>query len=223
MRKVCSLGAFAAILLTASVATSAEISGEYLEARSCDVYTGPCFANSQFDSGGREAVMAWKVDEGRWNGVSVSGLGVALVLNAEGTLGYDGVFPMKAGAIKSVILVDEKATPPQQAALVDFVKQSAKGVIGSLQAVKTVPISLTNDHLAGRGVFSAGKLARIETRAFRQSDRCCTNELNYYQPLAEVDNSSPAYANTLAYVGDGLDSRWTLHNIRGAYLGTFAR
>jgi hypothetical protein len=28
-----------------SSVTAAEISGEYLEARTCDVYTGPCFAN----------------------------------------------------------------------------------------------------------------------------------------------------------------------------------
>src|ERR1700686_3222797 len=140
MRGLCSIGACAAILLTCSAAGAGQISGEYLEARSCDVFTGPCFANAQMGSAGKEAVMAWKVDEGRWQGVPVAGLGVAVVLNSEGTLGYDGVFPMKAGAVKSVILVDEKATARQQTALIDFVKHTAHDVLGSVQTVKRVPI-----------------------------------------------------------------------------------
>jgi hypothetical protein len=221
MRSLCSLGACAAIVLTCGIARSSEISGEYLEARSCDVYTGPCFANSQMGSAGKEALMAWKVDEGRWNGVRLSGLGVALVLNAEGTLGTDGIFPMQAGDVKSVILVDHKANEQQQAALVDFVKKSAKDVVGNVQCVKRVPLTLTNDHLAGKGVLKAGGLASVETRAFQKKDCTCCNETNFYLPLAKVDNSSAVYATTLSYVGDGLESQWTLHNIRSAYLGTF--
>jgi hypothetical protein len=223
MRGLCSIGACAAVLLTCSAVRAGEISGEYLEARSCDVFTGPCFANAQMGSAGKEAVMAWKVDEGRWQGVPVDGLAVAVVLNSEGTLGNDGVFPMNAGNIKSVILVDERATVRQEAALIDFVKHTAKEVIGSVQTVKRVPISLSNDHLAGKGVFRAGDLARIETRPMKRADCCCTNERKFYLPLAQVDNSSPAYANTLSYTGDGLDGRWTLHNIRSAYLATFER
>jgi hypothetical protein len=223
MRSLCSLGACACLLFACSTAKSAEISGEYLEARSCDVYTGPCFANGQMGSAGKEALMAWKVDEGQWKGVKLAGMGVALVLNAEGTLGYDGVFPMRAGQIKSIILVDEKATAAQQAALVDFVKETAKDLIGKVQTVKRSPISLSNDHLAGCGVFKAGDLAQIETRGLRKGDCTCSNESNFYLPLARVDNSSAAYAKTLSYAGEDLDSRWSLHNIRSAYLATFAR
>jgi hypothetical protein len=130
---------------------------------------------------------------------------------------------MAAGEIKSVILVDQKANKEQQAALVDFARHSAKGVLGTVQTVKSVPLSLSNDHLAGKGVFKAGDLASIETRALKQSDRCCSNESCYYQPLSKVENSSPAYAKTLKYTGDGLDSQWELHNIRSAMLATFER
>jgi hypothetical protein len=223
MRGLCSFVACAAVLLTCAATEAGEISGEYLEARSCDVFTGPCFANAQMGSAGKEAVMAWKVEEGRWQGVSVVGLGVAVVLNSEGILGFDGVFPMKAGQVKSVILVDEKATAQQQTALIDFVKHSTNDLLGSVQIVKRVPIFLSTDHMAGKGVFKAGNLASIETRPMRRGDCTCTNEQNFYLPLAKVDNSSPAYANTLSYTGDGLDNRWTLHNIRSAYLATFER
>jgi hypothetical protein len=223
MNRFTWLAVCSTLLLACSSARAAEISGEYLEARSCDVYTGPCFANSQAGLAGREALMAWKVDDGKWNGVRLCGLGVAVVLNAESTLGEDGVFPMTAGQIKSVILVDQKASKEQQAALIDFARKSAKGVIGTVQTVKSVPLSLSNDHLAGKGVFKAGDLAAIETRALQNSDRCCSNESCYYQPLSKVENSSPAYAKTLKYTGDSLDSQWELHNIRSAMLATFER
>src|SRR5580700_4790079 len=121
-RFTCLAACFALVFVCSSV-QAAEISGEYLEARSCDVYTGPCFANSQTGLAGREALMAWKVDDGQWNGVQLCGLSVAVVLNAESTLGEDGVFPMTAGEIKSVILVDQKASKEQQAALIDFARK----------------------------------------------------------------------------------------------------
>jgi len=213
----------AVLALAVSAANAAEISGEYLEARTCDVYTGPCFANAQIGLAGKEAVMAWKVDQGSWKGVSLDGLGVALVVNAESTLAYDGVFPMQAGKIRSVILVDKAANEKQHAALVSFVKENAKDLAETVKRVETVPISLTNDHLDGRGVFQAGDVAKIETRALKKGDCVCTNETVFYKPLTTVENFHPAYANTLSYQGEGLDNKWTSHNIRSAFLATFRK
>jgi ATP-dependent DNA ligase len=71
-----------------------QIRGQYLEARTCDVFTGPCFANGEMGMAGKEAVLGWKVSDGSWNGVPLSGLTVALVLKGDNTLGDDGVFPM---------------------------------------------------------------------------------------------------------------------------------
>ena len=38
------------------------VAGQYIEARTCDVWTGPCFANGEMNVKGRQAVVAWKVD-----------------------------------------------------------------------------------------------------------------------------------------------------------------
>lgn len=217
-----ALFATAIVASLTTIAPAAEISGEYLEARTCDVYTGPCFANAEMDLAGKEALMAWQVDEGSWKGVSLDGLGVALVLNAEGTLGDDGIFGMRAGRIRSVILVDEQGTPEQQRALVDFVRTKAKALAVNVQRVQAVDIELENDHLEGRGVLRAGTIGSIETRALKSDDCVCTNEIVYYQPLATVRNSSPAYLLTMKYRGQGLNNRWTTHNIRSAFLATFS-
>jgi hypothetical protein len=217
------LAVLAALLLVSSTATAAKISGEYLEARTCNVYTGPCFANAEMDLAGKEALMAWKIDKGSWNNVSLKGLTAALIVNAQGTLGYDGVFPMKAGKIKSVILVDAKATPEQKKALIAFVKDSAKKLTVDVRKIQSVPMSLTNNHLDGKGVFTAGKLAKIETRKIRKSDCVCSNEIIYYRPLTKVKNSSPAYTKTMSYQGAGLSNKWTTHHMRSAFLATFRK
>lgn len=208
-------------LLLASGASAAQIRGEYLEARTCDVYTGPCFANAEMDLSGKEAVMAWRVESGQWNDVDVAGLNVALVLNADNTIGSDGIFAMKARKFRSVVLVDQRANRSQRDALVAFVRDTTGKLSTDVVDVQQVPMKLENDHLSGKGLFEAGKFARIETRGLKKGDCVCTNESVYYQPLAKVKDFSPAYSETVSFQGSGLDSRFTTHNIRSAFLATF--
>ena len=203
--------------------SAAEITGEYIEARTCDVYTGPCFANGEIGLTGREAVMAWKVDEGAWAGQDLSGLCVALVLRASDTLGVGGSFKIDPFPVSSVILVDEKANSAQREALVKFVKENAKQWTENIARVQPAALSLTNDHVGGKGVFTAGKFARIETRKLKGGDCVCTNETVFYPPLNKVDNAHPAYTLDLTYQGEGLNSTWKTMNRRSAFLATFSR
>src|SRR5437870_11645412 len=104
------LAACAVVLGLVATGNAGQISGEYLEARTCDVYTGPCFANGEVGITGKEAVMAWKVDEGKWAGEDLSGLGVALVIKANDTLGFGGSFYVNPDKIVAVIVVDDQAS-----------------------------------------------------------------------------------------------------------------
>ncbi len=201
--------------------SAAQIEGEYLEARTCDVYTGPCFANAEMNLGGKEALLAWKVDRGSWDGVALDGLGAALVLSAENTIGDTGVFRLNSGKISAVIIVDENADVSQREALISFVKDTAKRYTANVVAVESAPIELNNDHLASKGEFKAGKLASIATREMRGGDCVCTNEEVYYQPLVKVENFVPAYSLSQSYQGDKLNNRWTSRNTRSSFLGTF--
>ena len=208
------------------IATSvqaAQISGEYIESRTCDVYTGPCFANGQIGQAGREALMAWKVDKGSWNNVDLAGLGVVLVMNANDTLGFNPSFAVNPFPVTSVILVDSKANPDQRAALVAFIKDSEPKLAEKVVRVDSVPITLVNDHLAGKGQLVAGKVAKIETRAMSKKDCVCTNESIFYPPLTKISNSQPAYALKMSFEGQGLESTWDLNGGRSAFLGTFRR
>jgi len=224
MRQFGFLSGSLAVLSLAATAGAAEISGEYLEARTCDVYTGPCFANGEVGIAGKEAVMAWKVDEGKWDGQDLSGLGAALVVKANDTLGFGGKYVnSQPDKIVAVIVVDERATPSQRAALVKFVTDSAPHLTKDVVKVESAEVTLTNDHLSGKGVFSAGKLAKIETRALVKGDCVCSNEIVFYPPLNKVDNAHPAYTLNMTFDGKGLDQTWSTVNKRSAFMGTFER
>src|SRR5438270_8800453 len=97
----------------AAPAHAAGLSGSYLEARTTDVYTGPCFANSEMNLTGKEAILAWKVDKGALDGVALDGLSVVAVVAASDTLGTQ-----QTGSAKSVLLVDRRASTSQREALV---------------------------------------------------------------------------------------------------------
>jgi len=98
-----------AVLL--AVPGRAAIRGDYIEARSADVYTGPCFANGEVGLVGDEAILAWKIDQGDWQGTNLSGLGVVAVVKAHATLGdpYHSPYPAE-----SVLIVDQKASARQR-------------------------------------------------------------------------------------------------------------
>ena len=93
------------VLATAPLCLAApSISGDYLEARTSDIYTGPCFGNSEVNLAGKEAVVAWRVRQGAWRGVPVEGLSVVAVVRAAATLGDPTETPLPA---RAVLLVDE--------------------------------------------------------------------------------------------------------------------
>src|SRR5258708_25130177 len=113
---------------------SQNIRGEYIEARTADVYTGPCFANSESGLVGELAVLGWKIDRGSWQGVSLDGLSVVGVVKATTTLGD----PMaKTNPAKAVLLVDERATLEQRTALQAFAQKMGKGLLSDVVRVES--------------------------------------------------------------------------------------
>ena len=100
------------LVLSTSVANAAGLQGDYVEARTADVFTGPCISNAEVFISGSEAVMAWKIKQGSWKGTDLSGLCVAAAVRGTTTFSEDQ--PDKAAA---VLIVDQKASPLQREAL----------------------------------------------------------------------------------------------------------
>jgi hypothetical protein len=198
-----------------------EIRGDYLETRSADVYTGQCFANGEVNLVGKEAILAWHVQSGSWDGVPLQGLTVAAAVRANGTLGdpYENPYPAKA-----VLLVDDQATVPQQAALVNFAKRMGGELLNNVEQVIPTQMELVvNAEHHGAAMLRAGRFATVQTRSIGGQDHLCGNEVTFYPPLTELAHSMPAVALTDTYNGPGLGVSWDLHGKRSAFVGTFSR
>ena len=211
--------AFVAVALLPALASAGEISGKYLETRTCQVYTGPCFANSETAMAGREAVMAWNIEEGQRGEVDLAGLSVILVVRADDTLGHQGLDDPKT--VRSALIVDEKATPEQREALIEFAKDHAGRAGKDIVRVDDAPISMSLDTADLRGNLAAGKIVKLSTRKARPTDCICTNEVAYYPPLAKVDRFAAGVSIEAEYTGKGLGTRWSTPGSRSAYMGEF--
>ena len=213
--------ATAASVSFAAGVPSRSINGNYIEARTADVYTGPCFANGEVEMAGKEAVMGWKINHGDWHGVNIEGLSVVGVLRAEHTLGntFEKVNPTMA-----VLIVDSRADAEQRLALQSFAKHMAGDLLKNIVKVDYAPIELTieggNIH-GGAAKLTAGSLAAIRTRAMAATDHICGNEEIWYPPLTAVQHAMPAYALENSYTGDGLGETWNNRLKRSSFVGTF--
>ena len=205
-----------------SIALSAQqIRGDYIETRSADVYTGQCFANGEVNLAGKEAILAWHVQNGSWDGVALDGLTIAAAVRARATLGdpYGDPYPAEA-----VLLVDEQANPQQRAALVHFAQHMGGELLKNVE--ETLPAQMemiVNHERHGVALLRAGQFATVQTRSLGDHDHVCGNEVTFYPPLTEVSHSMPAVAVTDAYRGPGLGESWDSHGRRSAFVGTFAR
>lgn len=223
-----SLGLFT-VLASLSLATfpteevsaaQTEISGHYLEARSCQVYTGPCFANAETGLAGKEAVMAWKINAGQHEGVDLAGLSVVMAVHGSDTFGFGGLKDPKQ--LKSIILVDDKANDRQRAALISFVRQYSGKAGQAVVRVSSEPITMTLDELDLKGKLAVGSKIRLETRKAGLGDCICSNESAYYPPLAQVQHFAPGVSMVGEFKSRGLGVQWTSPGARNAYMATFA-
>ncbi|HYL12038.1 MAG TPA: DUF1326 domain-containing protein [Terriglobales bacterium] len=215
---------FVALVAVLSISVSAaaqQIRGDYLETRSADIYTGQCFANGEVNLVGDEAILAWHVQSGTWNGVSLAGLSVAAAVRARGTLGdpYENPYPAQA-----VLLVDDQANDQQRAALEDFAHHMAGKLLEHVDRVIAAPVQLeVSREQHGFALLRAGQFATVQTRSLGEKDHLCGNEVTFYPPLTNLAHAMPAVAVTDQYRGPGLGVSWDLHGKRSAFVGSFAR
>lgn len=210
-------------MLLGTSARAQQIHGDYMETRNADVYTGHCYAMSELNLVGDQAILAWRVAKGEWDGVTLDGLSVVGVARASGTLGSPYVEALTA---KAVLIVDEKATPAQRQALASFARSMGGDLFQDVVRTEVAPIKLElefmGEHPSG-GHMEAGSLASIVTRSLTAKDHICGNEQTYYPPLSATAHSMPAVASLDQFKGEGLGVSWTLRGKRSAFVGHFAK
>ena len=212
---------FFSIALVSLFCASAEakVSGDYVESRSADVYTGQCFANGEVGLTGNQAILAWHIRSGSWNGVKLDGLSVVAAVKANATLGDPYADPYPA---KSVLIVDARANPRERSALAAFARHMGGKLLENVVKIENAPIDIQvqREHHSS-ALLRAGDFLTVQTRDINEDDHVCGNETTFYPPLTEVGHAMPAVAATDQYRGTGLGTTWTLHDKRSAFVGTF--
>ncbi|MEK7406321.1 MAG: DUF1326 domain-containing protein [Acidobacteriota bacterium] len=220
MRTILGIGVLASLAWAAAIPTT-RIQGNYIEARTADVFTAACHANSEVGLTGNLALVGWKIDQGSWQGVRLDGLAVVGVVRANSTLGdiHSNTFP-----VKSVLIVDERASFEQSQALIHFAQRMGGDLFQHVVRIGRQPISLKVDddnvHTAG-AALKVGSIAEIRTRAIGDADHLCHNEGVWYTPLAEVGHAMPAYTLAFRFQGAGLGVHWSSPDKRNAYVANF--
>ena len=211
-----------AIAAAASISTSraAEpLRGTYVEARTCQVYTGPCFANGEIGSAGKDAIMTWHIKSGDLGGVELKGHSVAVIVRTSHTLGIKGL--EDATDRKAIVIVDSGADEKESAALEQFALAQTGLRQSEVQEVYQRDIEMVFDMNDVTATVKVEEFASIQTRKARPGDCICSNERAFYPPLTELKGCVPGVTIHGDVSARRLGHRWSIPDSRTAYLGLF--
>jgi len=168
---------------------------------------------------GDQAILAWHIRSGSWDGVKLDGFSVAAAVKANATLGDPYADPYPA---KSVLIIDNRADARERVALAAFARHMGGKLLANVVNVVNAPIDIqvAAEH-RGTALLRAGDFVTIQTRSINENDHLCGNESTFYPPLTQVNHAMPAVALTDTFSGKGLGKTWTVHDKRSAFVGTF--
>jgi hypothetical protein len=219
MRRAIVLAAVVGLASSVAMAAAGKesVSGQYVEARTAEIFTGGCIMGSEAETMGKQAVLAWKVDRGTVNGVSIDGLSVVAALAGDRNLGLHEIGGDRA-TVRSVVYVDERANPVQRIALAALAHDLTKSM-GTIVSVTAAPITFSD---AGQTIHVATSNVALDVNKVMTHDPTCGAQ-QWFNPLATVDQATMGVADQNTFSGSLLGTKWSDPNKRSAFFGTFSR
>src|SRR6266436_3727351 len=104
-------------LVFSSSAANVSLRGDYVEVRTASVFAGACHYNGEVMTSGRDALMAWNVSSGQWQGVDLPGVRVLAIVSADSKLSD------KDAARRSEIIIGSAASRSQALAMLNALKE----------------------------------------------------------------------------------------------------
>jgi len=200
-------------LVFSSQAENISLRGDYVEVRTASVFAGACHYNGEVVTTGRDAMMAWKVNSGKWQGIDLSGVRVLAVVSADANLAENN-----AGR-QSEIIIDSQASRQQALAMVNALKEKYAASLGRVVEVRTAPISFERN---GRTYAVVTDEAAINVEGM-PNDLCCRMpNLVWYAPLVGLENRKVGYTSKALYNGKVVGEPWSRSGENSAFYGTFS-
>ena len=212
----------AALMLTAgslSAGEKARISGEYVEARTAEVFAGGCIMNSEAETMGRQAIMAWKITSGSLDGVVLDGLTVAAAVAGDRNLGMREMGGEEPTAVKAIITVDPRATAAQRTALVRLARELSRGLITEVVRVDTAPIKFATSQNYVEVSVPDQSIQLTVNKEMKHDPSC--GAMQWFKPFTTMAQSAMGVAEVHSFSGNGLGTKWSAPDKRSAFFGTF--
>jgi hypothetical protein len=206
------------LALGANAFAGESITGAYVEARTAEVFAGGCIMSSEAETIGRQAVLAWRVDQGGFDGQTLDGLRVVAAVSGDRNLGIREIGGEAPSYVKAVVYVDQRGTPAQQQALAKLARSLSRGLISEVVAIQPVAIEFTET--ASSVAVAAGR-ARLDVRKSIEHGPAC-GAMKWFTPFSVVDGANLGTTVAHGFSGQELDVRWSAPNRRSAFFGEFS-
>jgi hypothetical protein len=217
MKKIALSAALSSLMFVSLAATGPSVTGTYVEARTAEVFAGACVMNGEAATTGREALLAWKVDRGQVNGVSLDGLAVVAALASDTNLGIHEIGGESTPA-RAAIYVDSRATAAQRKALVAMVRSLSGNLIGSVVQETAAPIQFADN---GHQITVSTDTVKLAVAKHLNHEASCGNK-QWFNPLTRVDRAEMGTTDQNAFSGPALCTKWSDPNKRSSFFGTFS-
>jgi|SRR4030095_12802808 Protein of unknown function (DUF1326) len=200
-------------LVLGSRAENVSLRGDYVEVRTASVFAGACHYNGELVTTGNDAMMAWNVTSGNWQGVDLTGVRAMAIVSASANLANT------TAARQTEIIIDQNATRAQSVAMLNALKQKYAASLGNIVAVRNAPVSFVRE---GRSYAVATDDATINVEAM-PNDLCCKMpNLVWYSPLVGLENRKVGYTSSATYSGKKVTDPWSRSGENSAFYGSFS-
>jgi len=217
MKKIALSAALSSLMFVSLAAKPPSVTGTYLEARTAEVFAGACVVNSEGGTTGREALLAWKVDRGQVNGVTLDGLAVVAAIASVFNLGIHEIGGESATA-RAAIYVDSRANAAQRKALVTMVRSLSGSLIDSVVQETSAPIQFADN---GHQITVSTDTLKLAVAKHLNHDASCGNK-QWFNPLTRVDRAEMGTTDQNEFSGASLCTKWSDPNKRSSFFGTFS-
>jgi hypothetical protein len=196
-----------------SRAENTSVKGDYVEVRTASVFAGACHFNGEVTTTGREALMAWSITSGEWNGVDLTGVRAIASVSADDNLSNS------QARRRAEVIVDKSATHAQAVAMIEAIKSRYSDALGEIISVRTATISFKHE---GQTYEVASPEAAIDVEAM-PNDLCCRMpNLIWYSPLVPLSQRKVGYTVKALYAGHTVGDSWERAGENSAFYGSFA-
>ena len=200
-------------LVFSSQAENVSLRGDYVEVRTASVFAGACHYNGEVVTTGRDAMMAWNVTSGNWQGVDLTGVRAMAIVTADANLSD------AQAARQSEVIIDVQASDAQSKAMIAALKSKYAAALGDIVKVRSAAIAFNRN---GRNYAVKADDATIDVEAM-PNDLCCKMpNLVWYSPFVGLENRKVGYTVRARYSGKAIGTPWSRSGENSAFYGSFS-